>query len=330
MQSITIKDVAREAGVSTATVSRVLNRNGYVSHEVRQQVLAVVKRLNYQPNALARSLKQERTRTVGMVLPDMTNPYFMAVARTIQRRLLAHGYRLFYMDCDEDAEREREAIRVLQEMRTEAVILAGTGGNADAVARMIEAGRTVVLIDRTIDGIRADAVTDDNAGAADEAAAHLLGKYGPRFGIITGPRSTSTSRERAAGVKRALERAGCPSDPALWYEGDYTRRAGMEAGHYFLGMNEPPLAVFSFNNEMTYGFYLAMKQRGLPLDALEVVSFGELDAAPLFENRLSVIRQHPDQIGEAAADIVVSRLEGGAEGEPVQRVIMPALETASR
>ncbi|SDD57778.1 transcriptional regulator, LacI family [Paenibacillus sp. UNCCL117] len=328
MGSITIKDVAAAAGVSTATVSRVMNRNGYVSETVRMQVERVMAELNYQPNALARSLKQERTRTVGMILPDMTNPYFMSVSRQAQQRLLERGYHLIYMDSAEDSQKELEAIRLLQGMRIEALILAGTGHNGELLQLLMQSGLTVILLDRIIPGVHADQVVEDNVSAAEEGAAYLLGKYGERIGIIGGPSTISTAGERLRGVRNAYERSGRSLAEEWVYTGDYSRASGMRACDYFMSMQQPPEAIFSANNEMTYGFYCGLRERGLRLDALEVVSFGQLDAAALFANKLSVIVQQPEQIGEALTEIIFKRLEQDATGRE-KRLFVPRFEKFS-
>jgi LacI family transcriptional regulator len=321
----TIKDVAQAAGVSTATVSRVMNRNGYVKDEVRKHVEDVIKQMNYQPNILARSLKQERSRTVGMVLPDMTNPYFMAVARTVQQHLMQQGFHLLYMDSDDNPSKELEAIQVFAGMRTEALILAGTGGNADCLNQMLAEGKTVVLFDRTVCGVQADLIMDDNRSSAKEAMSYLLGKYGPDIGIIRGPDRISTSMERTEGTRQAIAEAGCSPEDFIWFEGGFTRRSGREAGKQWAKLTDRPKATFSYNNEMTYGFYLGLKESGIPLEEVEVVSFGELETAPLFANRLSVIYQNPVKVGEALAEMVADRLEKGRK-EREQRIFMPRFE----
>jgi LacI family transcriptional regulator len=325
VSSITIKDVARAAGVSTATVSRVLNNSGYVSQEVRLHVEEVMKSMNYQPNVLARSLKQERTRTVGIILPDMTNSYFMTVARRVQQHLLEKGYHLIYMDSGEDAAKELEAIQLLQGMRIEALIIAGTGKNADILQHLVGAGTYVVLLDRIVDGVNTDLVVEDNAAAAEEATDYLLEKYGADIGLLLGPTGISTARERLEGVQKALRRRELDLASILVFNGDYTRASGIRASDFFMSQNKPPAAVFSANNEMTFGFYQGLRQRGIALDSVEVVSFGEVPAADLFSQRLSVIYQSPDRIGEAVAELTLKRIEQKSR-EREKRIFTPRFE----
>lgn len=325
MESITIKDVAHAAGVSTATVSRVLNKNGYVSLGVRQHVEQVMKDLNYQPNVLARSLKKERSKAVGIILPDMTNAYFMKAARRVQQLLLDRDFHLIYMDSGEDPVKELEAIQLLQGMRIEALILAGTGQNSEILSHLMHSGISVVLLDRYIDGINSDIVVEDNIAASDEAVTYLIEKYGSSIGVISGPEGISTARERLEGVRRALKRKGMRFPDEMYFGGDYTRKSGVDACSYFMSMAMPPAAVFSCNNEMTYGFYLALKEKGIALDAIEVVSFGELDAAPLFNHRLSVINQNPERIGEAVAELTLKWVEHKNKDKE-KRIFTPRFE----
>jgi len=282
LRKITVKDIAKEAGVSTATISRVLNNSGYVSGEVRRRVHEVVKKYNYQPNSIARSLKQNRSRAVGLVVPDMTNPYFMAI------------------------------------------VIASTGRNRENIEAIRALGIHVVLIDRRIDGLDLDIVAEDSRKAAEEAVAMLLAKGHRRIGVINGPLSVATARERSEGVAAACSRFGVQLDPSCVVEGDFTRKSGTEAIMRLMRLPFPPTAIFSANNEMTYGLYLGLHALGMSGDAVEVVSFGELEFSPLFRNRLTVIRQDPHAIGNAAGELLIKRL-GERTGERELRLFMPRL-----
>jgi LacI family transcriptional regulator len=322
LNKLTVKDIAREAGVSTATISRVLNNSGYVSEPVRAKVLQAIEKMNYQPNSIARSLKQEKTRSVGIILPDMTNPYFMTIARQIQRKLLNQGYHLLFMDSEEDAGKEREALAFLMEKRIEALILAGTGENRQKIEAVHNAGIHVILIDRKIEGLQVDIIAEDSRHSSEEAIFHLLERGHRHIGIINGPSTVITAIERFEGVAAAYRRFNIQLDTRYIYTGDYSRRSGMDAIRTLMNLSPRPTAIFSANNEMTYGLYLGLHELGHPLDELEVVSFGDLEFSPLFHNRLSVIRQNPLEIGNAAGELALSRLEReGKACECVNRLI---------
>lgn len=322
MNKLTIKDIAKEAGVSTATISRVLNNSGYVSQDIKQQVMEVIEKLNYQPNAIARSLKQEKSRSVGIVLPDMTNPYFMQIARTIQHRCFQEGYHLLFVDTEENPDKEKEALDFLIEKRIEALILAGTGGNRERIQAIGQSGTRVILVDRRYANLTFDTVAEDNIYAAKAAIEYLIQKRHSRIGIIHGPQSISTARERRQGALIGLEEAGAALASDYMVEGDYTRESGMSAIRQLMALPEPPTAVFSANNEMTYGLYLGLHELGLPLDGIEVVSFGNLEFSALFRNKLSVLMQNPQEIGGMVGELLIRRLSGDLD-EIENHILVP-------
>lgn len=324
MTKLTIKDIAKEAGVSTATISRVLNNSGYVSHDIKRQVMEVIKKLNYQPNAIARSLKQEKSRSIGIVLPDMTNPYFMKIARAIQHRCFQEGYHLLFVDTEENPDKEKEALDFLIEKRIEALILAGTGGNREQIQTISNSGIRVILVDRRFSNLKLDTVAEDNIYAAKAAIDYLIENHHRRIGIINGPQSISTARERRQGALIGLEEAGISLAPELMVEGDYTRESGIAAVRRLMALAEPPTAIFSANNEMSFGVYLGMKELDLPLDGIEVVSFGNLEFSSLFRHKLSVIMQNPHDIGEIVGELLIRRLSGD-QGESENQILVPKL-----
>jgi LacI family transcriptional regulator len=324
LKKLTVKDVAREVGVSTATISRVLNNNGYVSEKVRKQVIQAMEKLNYQPNSIARSLKQKKSRSVGIVLPDMTNPYFMSMARQIQRKLMEAGYHLLFMDSEEDPLKEKEAIDFLLEKRIEALVIAGTGKNREKIEKIRSMGIHVLLVDRTMDDLSVDMIAEDSRSVSEEAVATLLNDGHQYIGVINGPSTIITARERYEGVMAAIGKHGVPMDCRYIYEGDYTRHSGMAAVKYLMNLTPTPTAIFSANNEMSYGLYLGLHELGIPTNEIEVVSFGDLEFSPLFHHRLSVIRQNPQEVGDAAGEILILRLEHMERGHK-KRMFFPQL-----
>jgi len=322
VRNVTIKEVAQAASVSTATISRVLNKSGYVSEDVRQRVLETVRQLNYRPNAVARNLKRDRTHCVGLILPDMRNPYFMRLAREIQALLSVRNYHILYTDSGADASRERIAINFMLENRIEALVIAGVGENADKLREVQERGIPLILIDRRVEDVHTDIIIDDNKGAAERAVKLLIDKGHRKIGILCGPEGISTADERREGVLNALVRAGLNYADMFWYSGDFSRSSGREAARQMTRLLEPPTAVFSTNNEMTFGLYLGLKELGQPLDFWEVASYGELEFAPLFANRLAYVKQNPEAIGRTAAELVLERIGGSDREEQCSEQIM--------
>jgi LacI family transcriptional regulator len=315
VDKLTIKEVAREAGVSTATISRVLNNTGYVSSEARQRVLDTVDRLNYRPNAVARSLKQEKTKGIGFIIPDMTNPYFMTVSRALQHKLVPLGFHSLLFDTEGCIEKEKSALQFFHEMRVSVVVLVSSGVEASFLNTYTGSGMRFILADRLVDGFPADFSSDSNKEAAKLGMAHLLKNTPAKIAVIHGPPSLSTSAQRREGVMEALQEYGYSDDRLVQVEGDYTRQSGYDAAIALMGEAVRPDAVFSANNEMTYA-----------LDGVEVVSFGELEFASLFEHRMTTIVQKPEEVGHALAELALRRMEA-MDAPPETRLFMPTLQS---
>lgn len=204
----TITDVARKAGVSTSTVSHVINETRYVSDQVKQRVHAAMKDLNYQPNVIARSLRTRETQTVGVVVSDITNPFFTNIVRAIEDEVLKQGYNIILCDTDEKPEREQVYLRLLMGRRVDGLIVAPSSGNADLLQLAIESGYPTVLLDRSIPGLDADVVLSDNEGGAFDAVSYLVGIGHRRIGIIAGRLEVSTVQTGWRGMSGQSKHTG--------------------------------------------------------------------------------------------------------------------------
>jgi LacI family transcriptional regulator len=224
----TITDVARKAGVSTSTVSHVINETRYVSDQVKQRVHAAMKDLNYQPNVIARSLRTRETQTVGVVVSDITNPFFTNIVRAIEDEVLKQGYNIILCDTDEKPEREQVYLRLLMGRRVDGLIVAPSSGNADLLQLAIESGYPTVLLDRSIPGLDADVVLSDNEGGAFDAVSYLVGIGHRRIGIIAGRLEVSTGTDRMAGYVRAIKAHGIPVDESLIEVAQFKREIAYE------------------------------------------------------------------------------------------------------
>ncbi|CAG7615934.1 Ribose operon repressor [Paenibacillus solanacearum] len=329
-----IKQVAFEAGVSTATVSRVLSGTGYVSDEVKAKVQEAVAKLNYRPNAVARSLKQDKTHSLGIIVPDISNPFFMSIARGIEDTVREEGYQLLFCSSDEQPEKERELLMLLNEKRADAILIATSGGNEETIARIAASGVSVLLLDREAgSGLAAelDLIAEDNRHGAYLLTRKLLSSGHTRIGVINGNLNVSTGRDRYEGYLTALGEAGFAVDPAYVVNGKFTVQGGTEAAGYFLGLEARPTAVVSFNNQMTFGLLLELNRRGLRLPSdIMIASYGEVEAAMLLKQpELHYIKQLPYEMGVRAGEILLERLRHtGQETAPAQRMVfMPELST---
>ncbi|MBB3128531.1 LacI family transcriptional regulator [Paenibacillus rhizosphaerae] len=321
MSKATIKQVAAAAEVSTATVSRVLNESDYVSEEIRERVMAAVNRLNYQPSAIARSLKQDKTFMIGVIIPDISNPYFMGISKGVEDVVGPEGFQLMFCSSDENPEKEKRLLKLLQEKRVDAIMLATSGGNDLMIKQLAESRLPIVLVDRKLDsdeaGQNLDLVAEDNTEGALRLTTRLLQDGHVRIGVVNGPTRSSTGRERYMGVLKAMKEYGLKSEPIV-YNGDFSTEDGVRAVRKFISAEKPPTAIISLNNRMSLGVLLEIVRSGLRIPGdMAVASFGEVEAGPLLkESGLYYIDQHPYDMGVKAGEILLRRIRD-EEAKPI-------------
>ena len=329
MRKVTIKEVAAEAGVSTATVSRVLNNSGTVNAEMKEQVLAAMKRLNYQPNAIARSLKREKTNTIGIVIPDISNSFFMQLAKGIEETVSEEGYNLIFCSSDEKPEKERKLLQLLQEKRVDAIVLATAGQNACLVRDIRTSGIPIVLVDRKIDGEdgETDIVLEDNVQGAFLLTSHLIRQGHRRIGVINGSLDVSTGLDRYSGYIRAMRHYGLETNVKYIFNGNFSQGDGSQAADYFLSLHEKPTAIISFNNKMAFGALLELLKRQMRIpDDMALASYGEVEAAQLLRDPgIAYIDQNPYAMGLKAGQFLLRRLKQ-KNGKPFKEMFAPVLK----
>ncbi len=310
-QSARISDVARRAGVSTATVSHVINGTRYVSEETRARVLAAIAELEYLPSAVARSLKTKSTGTLGVAVSDISNPYFTAIVRGIEDVASANDYNVIICNTDEDKDKEQRYLRVLLAKRIDGLIIAPTGFRSPLLETMQAAGIPIVLVDRSVEGMNLPIIKVDNETGAYEAVSHLIEDGHSRIGIITGLAQVSTTQERYLGYERALREHGLAvrSD---WVKAGYSKReGGWRAAWDLLQLQDRPTAIFSTNNVMTLGALMALREMGLSCPHnVAVVGFDDHDWAPIFAPPLTVISQPTYEVGTTAAELLIQIMRG--------------------
>ncbi len=328
MARVSIKDVADRAGVSTATVSHVINGTRFVREETRSKVEAAIEALNYQPNAIARGLATSSTQTIGLVISDIANPFFTAVARGVEDVLNQHGYHTIFCNTDEAPDREDEYLRLLSARQIDGLIIAPTGTASGRLTRMAEANIPIVLLDRSTPNLDAPLVCVDNVGGAYTATKYLLELGHRRIGLLMGMENISTQRDRFLGYVQGLQEAGLAVDDSLVIHADprfhknivrsdrastpdfFTNNQMTPAAFYalqnILSLPHRPTAIFVANNQMTLGTLHALKQHNLccPQD-ISVISFDDHDWAPLFSPPLTVVRQPTYELGQMAANLLL-------------------------
>ena len=322
----TIKRVAAHAGVSATTVSHVLNRTRPVSEETRLAVEKAVRQLRYVPSAVARSLRQQATNTVGLLISDNANPFFAELSRGIEDVCYRHGYSVFLCNSYEDADRQERHLRMLLERRVDGVLV-GSTGDLDAVARQLaDADVPVVVVDRPVPGAQADTVRIDHALGSYLATRHLLELGHRAIGCITGPASApSVSPPRLAGYRRALVEWGLEA-PARWVtEGDFTARGGYLAAGRLL-LQARLTALFVSNDPMAIGAMRRVAEWGLSIPRdFSVVGFDGIALGAYVEPGLTTVNQSTRHLGEVAAARLIERIRGERSGRFLDVVIEPKL-----
>jgi LacI family transcriptional regulator len=318
----TIKDVAQDAGVSTATVSHVLNGTRPVSKELAERVRKSVAKLDYHPDRVARSLRTQRTHAIGLIVSDISNPFFSVLVRGAEDAASELGYSIMISNTDEDPKKERLHVTALRQRRIDGLLIAPTDG-ADENVRLLEAsGIPFVFVDRRIEGVRATSVLSDNVGGAYAATQHLLEHGHKRIGIILGLVRTSTSRERHQGYRAALEEAGAAEEASLVVRGDYRIAGGLQACNELLDLPNPPTAIFSLNNLMAIGVLSAIRERGMRFpDDVSLISFDSpwwMDH--VMSPALTYVGQEPYEIGQRAMHRLARTIDS-EEQEPIEEVI---------
>jgi LacI family transcriptional regulator len=323
----TIVEVAKRAKVSTATVSNVIRGTQRVSAALRERVNEAIQSLDYHPNELARSLKMRQTRTLGMVLPDITNPFFPEIMRGAEDTALSRGYFLFTANTDEQIERERRVVSALRSYRVDGILLASSPGkNTNHIRRTIDSGIPVVYIDRTAPGIKADAVLLDNVRGAREGVRHLISRGYRKIAIITGSPELLTARERLRGYKDALREAGITLSERLIFEGDSHEESGYRLGKKILSYRARPAAIFVCNGVMSFGLLRAFEEMKVHCpDDIGVATFDDLALFRTAHPQLTAVVQPSYEIGVRAASILIDRVEGKLTGDPVALRVQPTL-----
>jgi len=323
MTSITIRDVARAAGVSPATVSRVLNAPEGVSADLKSRVLATVRNLGYRPNSQARSLRTRATAVLGVIISDITNPFFTAMVRGVEDAASDAGYSVILANADEDLEKEQRYLDVAVAERLAGVVLSPASATQTRIDVLSEAGIPVVTIDRRLKTADVDRVTVRNRKAATEATLHLAEQGCRRIGFVAGPSITTTAVDRLAGYRAGLRAAGIDYDPALVEAGDFRIEGGREATRRLLALDRRPDALFVSNNLMTIGAVDALDTAGLAFpDDIALVGFDDMSWTLGLRTTLTSITQPTYDIGRVATELLLRRVR--RESFDPRHVVLPA------
>lgn len=321
MQQPTMKDVAGRAGVSTATVSHVLNNTRFVEEETKQRVIKAIAELGYRPSTAARSLTTNRTQTIGVVVSDSSNYFFAEVLRGIEEVVRPQNYSIIICNTSEILERESNYLDLLLRQRVDGIIAAATSQRWDALSEAEMQNTPVVFVDRTFDGLDGPYVGVDNTRGAYLGTNYLLECGHHKIGILAGFQRLSAMRDRLAGFQQALQEheVSVPEDWVVYSE--LSIEGGRGAMKQLLSLPERPTAVFINNNLLSLGALLAVKELGLhcPED-VAIVGFDDHPWAAVSDPPLTVIRQPAIKVGSKAAELLLSLIKNGQS--PESRVVL--------
>ena len=323
--NVTIKDVARLSGVSSMTVSRVINGSERVRPVTRQRVERAIAELGYVPSRLARGLIRQKTGTLAMIVPDVANPFFTLIVRGAEDVARRAGYRIILCDTRADLAIEREVIEEMIAHRVEGIAIAPVSDRSRGhLERLARFGVQFVLIDRTVPGVESDVVVGDSLGGARRLVEHLISHGHRRIGFITESEDVSTARDRRQGYLAALAAAGLALDPSLIVYSTVDPPGGFDGMRRLLELAEPPTAVFTVNNLVAVGAIEAVRAHDLEVpDDVALVCYDDIEYASRLYPFLTVMSQPAETLGKLGTQLLLERIEGRAPEQP-RLVVLPA------
>jgi LacI family transcriptional regulator len=322
----TLRDVALRAGVSIGSASAVVNGTAAVSAAMREKVLRAVEELGYAPDGVARSLRLGRTRTIGLVLPDITNPHFAGMASAIEVNCDAAGYTLMLCNTADDPAKEIRHLRLMRTQRVDGIVLVPGGATIEAEPLRQAIAAPTVLVDRAIDGFDCDAVLLDNRAASRMVVEYLIRSGHRRIGIIVGPAALSITDERLAGYRETLAENGLSFEESLVVAGEFQPEPAYRAAVSLLHRRPRPTAIFSTSNHTTIGTMKALADQGFrcPQD-ISVAGIDDFDWSNAFSPRLTTAAQPIAEIGRRAVETLLERMRGTAASSRRRIVLAPRL-----
>ncbi len=327
---ITIKDIAKIAHVSNTTVSRALNNQSRIRNETKERILSIAKELNYRPDFIARSLVMKRTKTLGLVITTIANPFYTELAQGIEATARKLGYNIILCSTQSDLGTERLDIEMLRSKGVDGIILTSAHMGDPNIVELAEEGFPVVLVNRrTYDPMvrgLVDYVGIDNIQGGFWAVEHLIKLGHRRIGIIGGSSESSVGFERLEGGKRALTAYGLKQIDDYFLEGDFLKESGYRGGMKFIKMAEPPTAVFAANDYMALGTYQAVMEEGLKVpEEIAIVGFNDIEFTSMKGIELTTIGQKKYEMGALSVENLVERIEGRKVHPPQEIILKPEL-----
>ena len=326
---ITLKDIAEKANCSVSTVSRILNNKSKkyrISKETERLVLETAKQLNYRPNELARGLRLKRSHTIGLVVPDISNPFFAQVTHIIQKHAYEVGYSLIVCNTNEDIKIEIEQIELLRRKGVDGYVILPVGTKNEHIIELLEQNKPFVLLDRSFDDINSNAVVVENYKGSYQAVKHLIDNGHRRIAIIQGLQNTSTSNARLEGYYECFNDHSIPIDERLVVGNDFRKENGYIETKLLLKLSDPPTAIFTTSDLITLGTLQAISEEGksIPKD-ISLVAFDDIDYAPFLLAPLTSVRQPRELMGKAAVKLLIDDIKSKGTSNKKRIVLDPKL-----
>lgn len=329
MSKCTMRDVARLAGVSVATVSAVINSTAHVSERRTQRVREAMEALDYYPDQVARSLKVGRTDVIGMVIPDITNPFYPEVVRGVEDAAREQGYSVILCNSNEDPEQERRLLDTLFSRRVDGVVIA-CSDSSTAYDTLLRRRFPIVFVDRIPLGLTAGCVATDNVDAGFSATQHLIELGHERIAFIAGRLIVTPHADRLEGFRRAMQAHGLPVREEYLRMGSHTVEAGWQATAELLALKERPTALISSNNKMLMGLLGAVATLNVRCPGeVSIIGFDDYAWTEHFTPRLTMIGQASYQMGHTALEMLVSQVRATGE-KPKQDMLLLKAELKVR
>lgn len=320
----TIKDIAKHTGLGLATISSYLN-GGNVRDENRKKIEAAIEELNFEVNEVARGLKTNKTKTIGVVIPELNNIFCTQIITGMEDVLRNHGYATIVCDCRTDKNLEKQAVEFLYRKRVDGIINMPVNADGSHLISFQKANKPIILIDRKINGIDCDCVLVDNLTAVRNAIQILIENGHTRIGMIGGPVDIFTAQERLLGYKLALMDAGIVPEDQLIEQGDYTINSGVRCLEKLVKRNQDMTAVFVANYEMTMGAVIGVNELGIKIpEELSIIGFDNAEFARACKPKMTIVTQPMEEIARNVAELILKRIE---ENKEVQQYQILKLQT---
>jgi len=323
----TIEDVAKLANVSIATVSRVINNQGGVRKATEERIVNAINELGYIRSAVARSMKRKETHTIGIIVPDIKNPFFPLVVSGIEQKAREKGYYTILSSTNESPIVEEEIVKIFIERGVDGVIITTANEAGDHIKLLHDQGIPIVAVDRAIKNFEVDTVLVDNVNGSYQAVQHLILQGHKKIAIICGPQNTTPGKERFLGYKKALEDYNIPFDDNMVIQGDFMEGSGYHAAHELFDLETRPTAIFSSNNLMTIGCMKALVDLDWKLgEEVSFIGFDDVEIATFIKPKLSVVSRPMNTLGEIAVQLLYERMNVKGDLPKRQYLLSPELK----